>query len=66
MLETDASGVGQGAILSQGQEDGKYHPVAYASRSLLPSERNYPISELETLVIVWAVKYLPWDILAPC
>ena len=66
-LETDASGVGLGAILSQKQDDGKYHPVAYASRSLLPSERNYPISELETLAIVWAVKYFRTYLLGhPC
>ena len=67
LLETDASGVGLGAILSQQQEDGKYHPVAYASRSLLPNERNYPISELETLAIVWAVKYFRTYLLGhPC
>lgn len=67
LLETDASGVGLGAILSQQQEDGKYHPVAYASRSLLPSERNYAISELETLAIVWAVKYFRTYLLGhPC
>ena len=45
------------AIWSQKKEDGKHHPVAYVSRSLVPSERNYPISELEMLAIVWAVKY---------
>ena len=57
LLETDASGIGLGAVLSQKRSDGKYHPVAYASRSLQPNEKNYPISELETLAIVWAVKY---------
>ena len=31
LLEMDASGFGLGAVLHQGQEDGKLHPVAYAS-----------------------------------
>ena len=57
VLETDASTCGLGAVLSQRQEDGRLHPVAYASRKLQPAEENYPITELETLGIVWAVKY---------
>ena len=57
VLETDASGVGLGAVLSQTQADGQLHPVAYASRSLDTSERNYGITELETLAVVWAVRY---------
>ena len=48
-LESDASGVGLGAVLSQTQDDGQLHPIAYASRSLDCSERNYSITELETL-----------------
>ena len=62
VLETDASIQGLGAILSQVQEDGKCHPVSYASRALSPQERNYAITELETLAVVWAMghfhKYL--------
>ena len=57
VLETDASGAGLGAIPSQQQGDGMLHPIAYASRSLDPSERNYGITELETLTVVWAAHY---------
>ena len=52
ILETDASGEGLGAVLAQKQADGCVHPVAYASRSLNPHEKNYAISELETLALV--------------
>ena len=56
-LETDASLAGLGAVLSQQDEKGRLHPVAYASRTLHKHEQNYPITELETLGLVWAVKY---------
>lgn len=57
VLETDASIAGVGAVLSQPQEDGQLHPVAYASRSLSAPERNYAITELETLAVVWAITH---------
>ena len=56
ILETDASGTGLGAVLAQ-KHNGEVHPIAYASRTLDPHEKNYGISELETLALVWAVRY---------
>ena len=65
LLETDASKEGLGAVLSQKQSDGHYHPVAFGSHSLTPSERNYHSSKLEFLMLKWNVmehfkKYLTY------
>ena len=55
LLETDASKNGLGTMLQQVQEDGKYHPVAYASCTLHGSEANYHSSKLEFLAFKWAM-----------
>ena len=44
-------------VLAQLQPDGFTHPIAYASRALSPSERNYGITDLETLAVVWALSH---------
>ena len=48
---------GLGGILSQKQSDGQLHRVAYASRALSPPEKNYGITGLETLAVVWALTH---------
>ena len=55
LLETDASIEGLGAVLSQEQEDGHYHPVAYASHGLKGGETKYHSSKLEFLALKWAM-----------
>ena len=50
-LQTDASDHGVGAVLSQFDEEGTDHPVAYFSRKLLPREQKYSTVEKECLAI---------------
>ena len=54
ILYTDASGDGLGAALYQNQ-DGQRRVIAYASRSLSTSERNYPAHKLQFLTLKWAI-----------
>ena len=57
ILQTDASGYGVGAVLSQEDENGQDHPVAYYSRKLLPRERIYYLTiERECLAIKLGVQ----------
>ena len=51
---TDASPVGQGAILEQQQPDGQYISVNYASRKLNKVESRYSQFERETIGVKWA------------
>ena len=51
VLQTDASEVGVGAVLSQSDDAGMDHPVAYFSRKLLPREQKFSTIEKECLAI---------------
>jgi RNase H-like domain found in reverse transcriptase/Reverse transcriptase (RNA-dependent DNA polymerase)/Integrase zinc binding domain/Integrase core domain len=55
ILQTDACKEGMGAVMLQ-EYDGIRYPVAFASRKLLPRERNYSTIEQECLAIVWAIQ----------
>ena len=50
-IQTDASDRGLGAVLSQRDDRGSDHPVAYYSRKLLPREERYSTIEKECLAI---------------
>ena len=51
LLETDASGRGLGAVLSQKQADGQYHPIACASRVMNETEQRYHSNKQEFLTL---------------
>ena len=60
LLETDTSKEGLGAVLSQKQSDGCYHPVTFGSCSLTPSEKNYHGSKLKWRVTEHFKEYLAY------
>lgn len=56
VLHTDASNQGLGAVLYQ-RQDGKLRVIAYGSRTLTVSEKNYHLhsGKLEFLALKWAI-----------
>ena len=53
MISTDASSFGLGAAVLQKTDDG-WKPIAYASRSMSPTEQRYAQIEKEALAMCWA------------
>ncbi|CAK1597918.1 unnamed protein product [Parnassius mnemosyne] len=56
VLAVDAGPTGLGAVLSQRAEDGIERPLAYASRSLTSSKRNYSQIQKEATAIIFGVR----------
>jgi hypothetical protein len=56
-LETDASGVAMGMILSQQQNDGYLHPIGFLSQSFTAPQMNYDMHDKELLAINTALKH---------
>ena len=65
LLETDASGRGLGAVLSQKQADGQYHPIAYASHVMNETKQRYDSNKQESLALKWAVTEQFHEYLSP-
>ena len=57
LLKMDASKLRLGAVLSQKQSDGRYHPVAFGSRALHGAEVNYHSTKLEFLAMKWSIEH---------
>jgi len=53
-VEMDTSGHIIGEVLSQ-EQDGKWKPIAFLSRTIQPAERNYEIYNKKLLAIVEAL-----------
>ena len=51
-IESDASKVATGAVLTQLDSNGDQHPCAFLSKTLSPTERNYEIYDRGLLGIV--------------
>jgi len=51
-VEADASNYATGGVLSMKCSDEKWRPVAFISKSLSDTERNYEIYNKEMLVVV--------------
>lgn len=54
-LYTDASGESIGAVLTQELENEEI-PIAWISRPLVQTERNYTVTEKECLAVVWDIE----------
>ena len=55
ILHTYSSLDGLGAVLIQKDLGGQLRVIAYTSRSLNRSEKNYPVHKLEFLALKWAI-----------
>ena len=52
-IETDASDYVSAGIMSQYDESGTLHPVAFLTKKHSPAEFNYEIYDKELIAIVW-------------
>ncbi len=62
LMILSSSGSGIGAFLVQTDSASKQHVIAFASRALTLAEKNYSVTHLDILAMVWALQHF-WDII---
>ncbi len=55
-IRCDSSQFGAGAVLFQFDEQGREHPISYASRKYTLAERNYCTFQQEAAAVVWSLE----------
>ena len=62
ILETNSSDYINGGVLSQYNDDGVLHPVAFYSKNITPAECNYHIYDKELLAIIRCLEHWRADL----
>lgn len=57
ILETDSSDYVKGGVLSQYDDQGVLHPMAFYSKNMVPAECNYEIYDKELLAIIRCLEH---------
>ena len=66
LLKMDAAKLRLGAVLSEKQSNGGYHPTAFSSRALHSAEVNYHSTKLEFLAMKWSIEHFQTYLLGHC
>ncbi|GBM82911.1 Retrovirus-related Pol polyprotein from transposon 297 [Araneus ventricosus] len=60
IVQSDASDLGMGVVLSQRDAENEDHPILYLSKNFSDAERKYSATERECAAIIYAIKKLKY------